>query len=320
MSGSEVRVPYRAPPMPPAADALACTRATALARACFVFNGFILANIMLGALVRAHGAGLACPDWPLCFGEVVPQFDFKVAWEVSHRTVGWAFGVTLLTLGALILRDATLRRIAGPTWAVSLALLGVQGLLGALTVWHLLASWSVTSHLIVGNLWNASVLWLGLTLRAFARGEPRRAPLARAASWSVALSALFLFFQIFLGGQLSSRYAGLACWRWPACYDERWFPVWGMRDPVGLHVHHRANGYLLAAFVLWMVWATRTIPQLSRKAQLAAALVFAQIAVGVANVLLELRIEITALHTALAGALVLTLTSCTRVAFAKETR
>jgi heme A synthase len=25
--------------------------------------------IVLGALVRAHGAGLACPDWPLCFGE-----------------------------------------------------------------------------------------------------------------------------------------------------------------------------------------------------------------------------------------------------------
>ena len=22
--------------------------------------------IVLGALVRAHGAGLACPDWPLC--------------------------------------------------------------------------------------------------------------------------------------------------------------------------------------------------------------------------------------------------------------
>jgi heme A synthase len=91
-----------------------------------------------------------------------------------------------------------------------------------------------------------------------------------------------------------------------------------MRDPVGLHVHHRANGYLLAAIVLWTAWAARAIPQLSRKAQLAALLVFVQMAVGVTNVLLELRVEITALHTLLAGALVLTLTSCTRVAFAKE--
>ncbi|MCP5116159.1 MAG: hypothetical protein GY953_35480, partial [bacterium] len=33
--------------------------------------------IVLGALVRANGAGLACPDWPLCFGQVVPEFDLK---------------------------------------------------------------------------------------------------------------------------------------------------------------------------------------------------------------------------------------------------
>ena len=39
------------------------------------------ALIVLGALVRAHGAGLACPDWPLCFGELVPRFDLKVAFE-----------------------------------------------------------------------------------------------------------------------------------------------------------------------------------------------------------------------------------------------
>ena len=301
-------------------DAVSRSRAAKLARACFVFNGFILANVTLGALVRAHGAGLACPDWPLCFGEVVPRFDFRVAWEVSHRYVGWSFGVAFLALGFAILRDAALRRAAGPTWAASLALLGVQGLLGALTVWHLLASWSVTAHLLVGNVWNASVLWLGLTLRSHARGGVASPPVSRLARWAVALSGLFLFFQVFLGGQLSSRYAGLACWRWPACYDERWFPVWGMRDPVGLHVHHRANGYLLAAFVLWMAWCARTFPQLSRKAQLAALLVFAQLAVGVANVLLQLRVEVTALHSALAGALVLSLTSCTRVAFAKETR
>src|SRR5574341_434345 len=40
--------------MAPAADPR--SRAARLARACFVFNGFILANIVLGALVRAHGA------------------------------------------------------------------------------------------------------------------------------------------------------------------------------------------------------------------------------------------------------------------------
>ena len=43
--------------------------------------------IVLGALVRANDAGLACPDWPLCFGELLPRFDVKVAFEWSHRAI-----------------------------------------------------------------------------------------------------------------------------------------------------------------------------------------------------------------------------------------
>ena len=294
-------------------------RAAWLARACFVFNGFILANIVVGALVRAHGAGLACPDWPLCFGEVVPRFDFKVAWEVGHRYVGWTFGLTYLALGAGVLSDGSLRRVGGTIWGVGLGLLVLQGLLGALTVWHLLASWSVTSHLLVGNAWNACVLWLGLALHDHA-ADARRPGVGRGARLSVASSALFLLFQLALGGLVSSRYAGLACSKWPGCYDATWFPVWGMDTLVGLHVHHRANAYLLAAVIVWMVWSTRGIPRLAGRARLALALVLAQIGVGVANVLLELRVEITALHSLLAGALVLTTASCAHVAFTREPR
>jgi cytochrome c oxidase assembly protein subunit 15 len=294
-------------------------RAALLARACFAFNGFILANIVLGALVRAHGAGLACPDWPLCFGEVIPRFDFKVAWEVGHRTVGWTFGVAYLALGFGVLRDAGLRRRAGAIWGIGLGLLLLQGLLGALTVWHLLASWSVTSHLIVGNAWNACVLWLGFTLRAHASAAPRPAA-PRVARVAVALSALFLLFQVGLGGLVSSRAAGLACSRWPGCYDDAWFPVWGMDSLVGLHVHHRANAYLLAAIIAWMAWTARRLPALVGPTRLAVGLVFVQMGVGVANVLLQLRVEITALHSLLAGALALCLTTCTHAAFAKEPR
>ena len=308
-------------PMAADVDRAASSRARAarLARACFAFNGFILANIVLGALVRAHGAGLACPDWPLCFGEVVPQFDFKVAWEVGHRYVGVAFGLAHLALGVAVLRDGALRRAAGRVWALSFALLLVQGLLGALTVWHLLASWSVTSHLLVGNAWNASVLWLGFALRRHASGaSPPTTP--RLARVGGAASALFLFFQVALGGLVSSRAAGLACSKWPGCYDDEWFPIWGMDNLVGLHVHHRANGYLLALVVAWMAWNARRLPALARPTRLALALVLVQLGVGIANVLMQLAVEITALHSLLAGALVLTLTTCAHAAFAKESR
>ena len=43
--------------------------------------------IVFGASVRVHGAGLACPDWPLCFGEVVPAIDFQVGLEFGHRVI-----------------------------------------------------------------------------------------------------------------------------------------------------------------------------------------------------------------------------------------
>src|SRR5213596_2982238 len=45
-------------------------------------------TIVLGGTVRGMGAGLACQDWPLCKGHVVPDLrDPLVAIEYAHRLV-----------------------------------------------------------------------------------------------------------------------------------------------------------------------------------------------------------------------------------------
>ena len=65
-----------------------------LRRAATGLVAIIYVLLIFGASVRVWGAGLACPDWPLCFGMLVPEIDFKVGLEFGHRV--YAGGVSLL--------------------------------------------------------------------------------------------------------------------------------------------------------------------------------------------------------------------------------
>lgn len=270
--------------------------------------------IVLGALVRAHGAGLACPDWPLCFGELVPRFDFHIAFEWGHRAVAGTLSLAFAALSFLTLREPALRECVGAWVWAAVAILALQVVLGGLTVLHLLAAWTVTSHLVTGNAFAATLLSIALRLRALARGDvaPAEAtpPALRAL---VAAGGVLLVLQLVLGGLVSSQYAGLACPDWPSCADGVFFP--SLDGVMGLQIAHRMNGYALAATLLATAFAARGAPTLARPTALAAMVVLLQIALGVANVWLRVPVEITALHSAGAAALVLLQTACLHVAF-----
>jgi cytochrome c oxidase assembly protein subunit 15 len=291
-----------------------------LARAARFARGFSLllalayALMVLGALVRAHGAGLACPDWPLCFGELVPRFDFRIAFEWGHRLIAGSVSLIFAALALGVTNDPALRRIAGRPLLLATALLGLQIVLGGLTVLHTLASWTVTAHLVTGNGFALTLLILVLRLRDRAAGRVAASePIAIALRTLVTASALILTAEIVLGGLVSSRYAGLACSEWPACLNGAFFPTF--EGAVGLHLLHRLNAYLLVGLLALTAWTARGVCGLERPTALALALVLVQACLGVANVLLRIPVEITALHTATAVALVLTTAFCVHAAW-----
>ena len=269
--------------------------------------------IVLGALVRANDAGLACPDWPLCFGEFVPRFDVKVAFEYSHRVLAGSVSIVFAWLAWSTWRNPAVGDSTRRLIAVAALLLCVQILLGALTVWELLASWTVTSHLVMGNAVAVALLLVTLSLREASVLVPR-APLPRGARNALVASGVLLALQIVLGGLVSSRYAGLACLEWPTCNGGVWFPTF--RGPVGLHLLHRSNAYLMLLVVGLATWLCRGLPRLRGIAALLLGALTAQAAVGVANVKFGLPVEITGLHSALATVLVLTTAMALREVFA----
>ncbi|MEB3338358.1 MAG: COX15/CtaA family protein, partial [Leptolyngbyaceae bacterium] len=96
-----------------------------------------LVLMAIGSATRVMNAGLACPDWPLCYGELVPrqQMNLQVFLEWFHRLDAGLLGLSSLLLVGL----AGWNRKRLPAWlpwmaTFALALILFQGLLGGLTV------------------------------------------------------------------------------------------------------------------------------------------------------------------------------------------
>jgi cytochrome c oxidase assembly protein subunit 15 len=130
--------------------------------------GLVYVQILLGALMRHLGAGLAIPDFPLAFGRLIPPFtSVGVAANFAHRV-----GALCVTLLALVL-FMTLRRFAAnhPLRRISLVLMtiiSIQILLGAYTIWSGKHPITTSLHVANGALTLAFTLMLCLTANALA--------------------------------------------------------------------------------------------------------------------------------------------------------
>lgn len=114
--------------------------------------------IILGGLVASTDSGLACPDWPLCNGQVLPNLTINVLIEFTHRL--WTIEVTIAVIATMLMAWKFYKQMTKITVfaTMTFVLLLGQIILGMLTVQTRTLPVVVTAHLGLATLVFASAL------------------------------------------------------------------------------------------------------------------------------------------------------------------
>jgi cytochrome c oxidase assembly protein subunit 15 len=285
--------------------------ASRAARVFFLLTIFTWAQIAFGALVRAKQAGLSCPDWPLCHGALVPNLKLTgVVYEYGHRLFATVVSALYLLGAWLGWRDVELRRKFSALLIGLGVLLFVQAVFGGLTV--LLvdkssgiarpATWTVVSHLLLGNTFAALSLLTALQLRDLTLPElPAPRVIPQSVRVLAGVWAFCLVLQMTIGGTIAGSLQGLACAEFPNCNAGVWFP--SLDGYVGVQILHRCNAYWLVVLGWTLAYKLRGTGRLGQVADALGWLILAQVSLGAMNIWSLLKPHITTAHSLVAALL-----------------
>ena len=271
-------------------------------RAFYITTVWTLGLLFLGSVVHATGSSLACPDWPTCYGTMLPDMTGGVFWEHLHRLV--AGGLVLIFMAATYVAwRPEAGRPAIRRWALAgIGLLLVQSLFGGLTVLMGLPDAVSTTHLALAFLFLA--LATGLTVvtsPGWSGGSGRGERLLHLRTPAV-FGAVLTFLQSVLGAAVRHMDAGLVCPDVPLCLG-RWIPPL-QTATVAVHFGHRVTGLLLLITLLALtVRAVRSLdPSVERTLAISAGvLVTLQVLLGFLSVYTRLAVLAVSFHTLLAA-------------------
>jgi len=301
--------------------------------------------IVLGAWVRLSHAGLGCPDWPGCYGQLTwpdaaqeietanqafPErpYESNKAWrEMVHRYLAGTLMLLVFTIGWKAWRDPQANRGFKFLAAALVLLIIFQALLGMWTVTLKLKPIIVMAHLLGGLGSFSLILWLMFSSRRQMMDRPDIK--ARRMRGAIITALVILATQIALGGWTSANYAALACPDVPMCTGQWWpetnfqegFVLWreigvnyegGLLDQssrVAIHLTHRIGAVVTLLVLVVLAFRLLKIPRLRSGGQLLMTLVLAQFTLGVLNVALYLPLPNAVAHNAGAALLLATLLS-----------
>lgn len=301
--------------------------------------------VMLGAYTRLTDAGLGCPDWPGCYGQMVlpnakeklqaaqtqyPEIpiESRKAWtEMAHRYAAGSLALLIFFIGFYVVR----KRLQGSNlpWHLPVALLILvffQAALGMWTVTLKLLPVVVMGHLLGGMLIVACLSRFRLQISAV-KGQD----LSQWRPW-LRLGMLIVFMQIALGGWVSSNYAGISCIGFPMC-NGVWLPDlhfaqgFNLFSPVGANYQgglldhdvrvtiqfiHRLGAIITAVYILvlaLLILLRSRFNYLKTAALVLGLLILFQFTLGILNVIYLLPISVAVAHNGVAALLLATLFS-----------
>jgi cytochrome c oxidase assembly protein subunit 15 len=304
--------------------------------------------VVLGAYTRLADAGLGCPDWPGCYGQLlVPDvvsgdyerpLDIPKAWkEMVHRYAASMLGLAIIAIFLFAAFGKTKRVQSIKLPSFLLLLVGFQGALGMWTVTELVHPGIVTMHLLGGFSTTTLVFWLLLNQRKPVQFNQQ--VLKRHKLMLIIVTAL-LAFQIFLGGWTSTNYAALSCGEYfPTCLDQIWpndmdfknayywgplgidyeFGVLENQTRSAIQMVHRIGALVVTVAIIALTFSFKNYTALKNNLFITLALLAVQVALGVINVVMSLPMFAAVMHNVVALFLLLSLVSLAHKVFNNPT-
>lgn len=117
--------------------------------------------VIAGASVTSNQAGLSVPDWPLSYGQVMPEMKGGVFFEHGHRMIASFVGFLTVIMAIWLWRSDDRKWMKALGFAALGAVI-LQGVLGGMTVLFLLPKAVSISHACLAQLFFSTTVGIAI--------------------------------------------------------------------------------------------------------------------------------------------------------------